>query len=179
MRIVDGHGIYVSPDDRVFVVDRDAHQILIFDTAGQILQTLGIRNSPKSGEPFNHPTDVAVAPDGEIYASDGYGNSRVHRFTAEGQLQMSWGNPGAAAGEFTTPHAVWIDAENRVLVADRENNRVQVFDREGTYLTEWHDLYHPMDICGYINGSVLVTDQVPRLSLFRLMDVLLDDAGPP
>ena len=91
---------------------------------------------------------------------------------------MSWGNPGAAAGEFTTPHAVWIDAENRVLVADRENNRVQVFDREGTYLTEWHDLYHPMDICGYINGSVLVTDQVPRLSLFSLNGRLIGRCRP-
>jgi peptidylglycine monooxygenase len=168
VRIMDGHGIYVSPDDRVFVVDRDAHQILILDTVGQILQTLGIRNRPAPGQPFNHPTDVAVAPDGDIYVSDGYGNSSVHRFTAEGRLQMSWGTPGAAPGEFTTPHAVWIDAENRVLIADRENNRVQVFDREGTYLTEWRDLYHPMDICSYADGSILVTDQVPRLSLFSL-----------
>lgn len=166
VRILDGHGIYVSPDDRVFVVDRDAHQILIFDTDGRVLQTLGRRHHPSANAPFNHPTDVAVAADGEIYVTDGYGNSMVHRFAADGTLIRSWGKPGTGAGEFTTPHAVWIDADNHVLVTDRENNRVQAFDRSGEYLTEWGDLFHPMDICGDMEGSILVTDQVPRLSRY-------------
>jgi DNA-binding beta-propeller fold protein YncE len=178
VRVFDGHGIYVSPDDRVFVIDRDAHEVLICDTSGKILQTLGRRNQPGSETPFNHPTDAVVAPDGEIYVSDGYGNSRVHRFAANGELKLSWGAPGAGPGQFTTPHAVWIDANDRVLIADRENNRVQVFDRSGAYLAEWRDLYHPMDICGCTDGSILVTDQVPRLSQFSLDGKLIGRCRP-
>lgn len=178
VHIMDGHGIYVSPDDRVFVIDRDAHQVLIFDTAGQLLQTLGERHWPRHNSAFNHPTDVAVAPDGEMYVSDGYGNSLVHRFSADGRLLKSWGRPGDGAGEFTTPHAVWIDGRDRVLIADRENNRVQIFDRDGAYLGEWRDLYHPMDIGADENGGILVTDQVPRLSLFSLDGELVGRCRP-
>lgn len=164
-QIVDGHGIFISADDRVFVVDRDAHQVLIFDTEGTLTGTLGERHSPRFGEPFNHPTDVAVAPDGDLYVSDGYGNSVVHWFSATGSLKRTWGRPGTGPGEFSTPHGIWVDRSGRVLVADRENNRVQVFDREGTYLAEWGDFYHPMDIYEDSRGMVFVVDQIPRLSM--------------
>ena len=87
-------------------------------------------------------------------------------FTAAGEHIGSWGGPGDGPGAFTTPHAVWIDRQDRVLVADRENNRVQLFDRAGAFLGEWRDLYHPMDIYETADGSILVTDQVPRLSRF-------------
>ena len=70
----------------------------------------------------------------------------VHRFAADGRHLMSFGRPGSGPGEFTTPHAVWVDRSNRVLVADRENDRVQLFDRDGRYLEEWGDFHHPMDI---------------------------------
>jgi DNA-binding beta-propeller fold protein YncE len=163
-RIADAHGIAVAPDDRVFLVDRDAHQILIFDPEGRLLGTLGERHRPRFCAPFNHPADAAVAPDGEIYVADGYGNSMVHRFAASGEHMQSWGRPGKGPGEFTTPHAVWIDRQDRVLVADRENDRVQVFDRAGRYLTEWRDFYHPMDIYEDADGLIYVTDQIPRLS---------------
>jgi DNA-binding beta-propeller fold protein YncE len=163
--IMDGHGISVSPDDRILVIDRDAHEIIIFDTEGRVLQKLGSRNRPRHGMPFNHPTDVAVASDGEIYVADGYGNSNVHRIAADGTHLMSWGKPGIGPGEFSTPHAVWIDPQNRVLVADRENNRVQLFNRDGAFLGAWGDLFHPMDIWGDANGWMLITDQIPRLSL--------------
>jgi peptidylglycine monooxygenase len=163
-RIADAHGIAVAPDDRVFLVDRDAHQILIFTSDGVLLGTLGERHRPCQGAPFNHPTDVAVASDGEIYVADGYGNSMVHRFSAGGELLESWGRPGKGPGEFTTPHAIWVDRSERVLVADRENDRVQVFDRAGRYLAEWGDFYHPMDIYEDADGLIYVTDQIPRLS---------------
>jgi sugar lactone lactonase YvrE len=123
-RIADAHGISISPDDRVFLVDRDAHQILIFTIDGALLGTLGERHAPRFQAPFNHPTDAAVAPDGDIYVSDGYGNSAVHRFAPTGELKRTWGRPGAGPGEFSTPHAIWVDRSGRVLVADRENNRV-------------------------------------------------------
>ena len=178
VRIMDGHGIAVTHDDRVIVVDRDAHEIIFFDTHGRRLQSIGERNSPHLGKPFNHPTDVATAVDGDIYVADGYGNSMVHRFAADGTLKSSWGSPGRGPGEFSTPHAVWVDRLNRVLVADRENNRVQVFDREGNYLSAWTDFYHPMDIFEDDRGMVFVTDQVPRLSMLNDKGHLLGRSRP-
>ncbi len=163
--IADAHGIFISADDRVYLVDRDAHQILIFTTGGDPLGALGTRNAPRFQAPFNHPTDVAVASDGEIYVSDGYGNSAIHRFSASGEHMTTWGRPGSGPGEFTPPHAIWVDRAERVLVADRENNRVQVFDRDGRFLEAWGDFYHPMDIAEDDRGMILVTDQVPRLSM--------------
>lgn len=162
--IADAHGIFIGGDDRVYLVDRDAHQILAFDTGGALLFTIGERHQPRREAPFNHPTDLAVAADGEIYVSDGYGNSCVHRFSAAGEWLQTWGRPGSGPGEFTTPHAIWIDDENRVLVADRENNRVQLFTRDGAFLDTWGDFYHPMDIYGDAAGAIYVTDQIPRLS---------------
>ena len=164
--LADAHGIFITPDDLVLLVDRDAHQVLVCDTHGQPQRTLGERHRPRLGAPFNHPTDAAAGPDGTIYVADGYGNSAVHRFDARGAWQASWGSPGVGPGQFTTPHAVRVLADGRVLVADRENNRVQVFSADGVYLTEWGDLYHPMDIYVDPAGLVYVTDQIPRLSLF-------------
>ncbi|MFN8591919.1 MAG: peptidyl-alpha-hydroxyglycine alpha-amidating lyase family protein [Thermomicrobiales bacterium] len=162
--IADAHGIFISDDDRIYLIDRDAHQILVFDTEGELLFAIGERHRPRHAAPFNHPTDLAVAADGEIYVSDGYGNSCVHRFAPDGEWLQSWGRPGAGPGEFTTPHAVWIDTENRVLIADREHNRVQLFTRDGQFLDAWGDFYHPMDIYGDASGAIYVTDQIPRLS---------------
>ena len=162
----DGHGIYIDRDDRIFVVDRDAHQVLIFSVDGTVLGRLGERDRPRFGEPFNHPTGCAVAEDGEIYVSDGYGNTRVHRFSPEGRLLQSWGEPGSGPGAFSTPHALWVDRADRVVVVDRENDRVQLFDRDGRFLDAWSDMYHPMDIYENASGRIFVTDQVPRLNMF-------------
>ena len=139
--------------------------MLVFTVDGELLGTLGERDKPRFQAPFNHPTDVAVADDGDIYVSDGYGNSAVHRFSADHRLIRTWGSPGAGPGEFSTPHAIWIDRSNRVLVADRENHRVQIFDRDGRYLAEWRDFYLPMDLHEDARGMVYVTDQIPRLSM--------------
>ena len=166
--LAEPHYINPARDGAILVADRDAHQVLRFDGKGQLLLALGQRHWPSLAAPFNHPTAAAEAADGEIYVADGYGNSHVHRFAAEGTLQASWGGPGSGPGEFTTPHAIAIDSRGRVLVGDRENNRVQIFDRTGTFLTAWTDFYHPMQI--WIDGRdlVFVTDQVPRISLLTL-----------
>jgi peptidylglycine monooxygenase len=164
-RILDGHGISIDRGDRVFVVDRDAHEIVVFDRDGRELFALGARGRPAFGAPFNHPTDVAVAPDGEIYVSDGYGNAHVHRFSAEGAHLATWGGPGQGPGRFMTPHAVWVLDDDRVLVVDRENDRVQVFDRDGGYLASWGGFHNPMDLYVDDRGMIFVSDQVPRLAM--------------
>ena len=158
---------YLNPgrDGTILVADRDAHQVLRFDGNGRVVQALGKRHWPSLDAPFNHPTAAADGPDGDIYVSDGYGNSSVHRFSADGTLLRTWGGPGTGPGTFTTPHAVAVDRAGRVLVGDRENNRLQVFDRDGTFLDEWGDFYHPMQIWIDDRGYVFVTDQIPRISL--------------
>lgn len=163
--LLDAHGIYISPSDEVFLIDRDAHEVLKFNTEGKVLLRLGTRGTAALQAPFNHPADVAVSSTGDIYVADGYGNSRVHRFSADGRHLGSWGSPGAGPGQFTTPHGVWVDSGDRIYVCDRENNRVQLFSPEGDYLAEWNDFYHPMDIFEDAQGRFYVTDQIPRLSV--------------
>ena len=165
-QIMDSHGIFITDDDRILIVDRDGHQVIGFDKHGKTLFTLGERDHPRYQAPFNHPTDIAVAPNGDMYVSDGYGNTRIHRFSADGELIHSWGAPGSGPGEFTTPHGIGVLPDGRVLAGDRENNRVQVFDAEGQYLTEWGGFYKPMDI--YVDSDlVYVSDQIPRVSALR------------
>lgn len=163
--LAEPHYINLAPDGSMLVADRDAHQVLRFSGTGELVQALGRRHWPELNAPFNHPTAAAQATDGDIYVSDGYGNSNVHRFAADGTLISSWGGPGNGPGAFTTPHAVAIDGFGRVLVADRENNRIQVFDREGNFIAAWGDFYHPMQVWVDDRGLIFVTDQIPRISL--------------
>jgi peptidylglycine monooxygenase len=161
--VADGHMLSVHPDGRVFVVDRDAQEIVVFSAEGRRLGGLGTRNRP--GEPFNAPCDVAFGPDGSIYVADGYAASVVHRFSAAGTPVGRWGREGSGPGEFTTPHSVWVLPDGRVTVADRENNRVQVFTAEGEWLADWRGNHKPMSVHGAPGGGLYVTDQVPQLSL--------------
>jgi peptidylglycine monooxygenase len=165
--ITDGHGIHVSRDDRVLAVDRDNHRVLVFGIGGDVQLCLGDGMRPRFGAPFNHPTDAATAPNGDIFVSDGYGNSHIHRFTREGRHLLTFGGPGSGPCQFTTPHAVLIDRQGRVLVADRENHRVQLLSQEGEYLGEIRDLHKPMAIAEGPDGIIYVTDQTPRLSAFN------------
>jgi sugar lactone lactonase YvrE len=95
------------------------------------------RKVTHGGGPFNLPTDIAFAPSGEMFMTDGYGNARVHKFSADAEYQFSWGEPGNAPGQFNLPHGIWVDRRGRLLVADRENDRVQVFDQNGKLLEVW------------------------------------------
>ena len=164
-RIADVHYMSIDEDDRILLADRDAHQIVAFDRDGGFRFALGERHAPRWQAPFNHPTAASMAPDGEIYVSDGYGNSVVHRFSSDGELRQTWGGRGAGTGEFTTPHCVWVDHGDRVYVADRENDRLQIFDRDGSPVAAWGDFYHPMKIYVDDRGFVFVTDQIPRISM--------------
>ncbi len=170
---LEAHHIHVGPDDTVYLTDRDAHQILLYDTAGDLQGSLGTRDRAAMQAPFNHPADVCVAPSGELYVADGYGNSSVHRFSANGDYIGSFGSPGNGPGQFRVPHSVRVSGDGRVYVADRENNRVQVFTGEGEFLAEWTDFKCPMGVHIDANQVVYVTDQVPRISILTLDGELL------
>jgi len=177
-RLRDAHGIYSGTDGHIYLCNRDEHEVLKLTPEGKIVLTLGQRGRPSLQAPFNHPADVAVSRTGEIYVADGYGNSAVHRFSPDGKHLLSWGAAGAGRGQFTTPHGVWVDAMDRVFVADRENNRVQIFSPEGDYYGEWGDLYHPMDIYGDADGTIYVTDQIPRVTMYAPNGRLLARGKP-
>ncbi len=132
------HGLAIGPDDEIWVTDTLRHQILRFSHDGALLQTVGVQGT--AGDDlahFDQPTDLAFASTGEIYVSDGYGNHRVVRMSAAGEPIASFGRAGSGPGEFELPHGIAIDAQDRIYVADRGNRRVQVFDREGRFLTAW------------------------------------------
>lgn len=111
-------------------------------------------------EDFNRPTDIAFAKNGDVFIADGYGNSRVAKFSPDGTFLLEWGDKGMGPGQFHTPHGITTDADDRVYVADRGNARVQVFDADGTYLTEWRskELGRPWAITFGADSFMYVVD---------------------
>jgi DNA-binding beta-propeller fold protein YncE len=135
------HGLRLDPEGNLWATDSEIHHVLKFSRDGRLLLTLGLRGEPGGGAArFDGPTDVAFAPTGEVYVADGYGNSRIAKFSREGKFLAEWGQPGSAPGEFDIPHSIAVDRKGRVHVSDRENNRIQVFDGEGRFLREWTHL---------------------------------------
>ncbi len=132
------HGLTVDGQDNVWITDVGRHQVFKFTHDGELLLTLGTANVPGADSThFNLPTDVAVLPDGEFLVSDGYANSRVVKLSSTGRFLFQWGTRGSKPGEFDLPHGIAVDSAGRVYVADRSNARVQVFDAQGRFVTEW------------------------------------------
>jgi DNA-binding beta-propeller fold protein YncE len=165
------HGITIGPDDGVYCVDDSGNNVLKCTPDGEVLLTLGTPGKPapfQSGKPFNLPTKVALDPNtGDIYVADGYGNSRVHKYTPDGDPILSWGEPGSDPAEFNLVHSVCVDRQGLVYVADRENHRIQIFDAQGNYITQWNNMHRP---CGlYIDGGAeqlcYVGEIAPQLSV--------------
>jgi hypothetical protein len=189
------HGITIGPDGTVWLTDDLHHTIRQFTPEGKLLLTLGDPDTPSAphgGKPFNRPTHVAISPrTGDIYVSDGYGNSRVHKYDPKGRLLKSWGEPGTDPGCFNIPHNIATDAEGLVYVADRENSRVQIFDGEGRYLAQWSNLHRPCGLhidraagLGYVGelpSSLPVNAEVPnigaRVSVVSMKGDLVDRVG--
>jgi hypothetical protein len=161
--IADTHCLTITPDDRLLIVDRDMHEVVITALDGAQVGNLGRRGVPL--EPFNHPSDVTVAPSGNILVSDGYAAHLVHRFAPEGGYLGAFGGVGRQPGQFMEPHALWAFADGRIAVVDRCNDRVQVFHETGELLAIWSDFYRPVAIWGDEQGNAYVTDSVPRLHL--------------
>jgi hypothetical protein len=174
--IADSHKLACAADGRLFIVDRDAHEVLICSREGRRVGALGTRHSPL--QPFNHPTDVAFAPSGDTFVSDGYANSKIHRFRSDGSAIGAWGKLGSGRGEFMNPHAVWVRADGAVVVVDRGNNRLQLFTEEGEWLEEWHGFSQPLDVWGDADGNLFVTDLVPSLSMLSPQGELLGRCRP-
>jgi len=131
------HGLRIDADDNIWVTDNANHTVIKFSPGGAVLLTLGEKNVAGEDEShFNKPADIALAANGDFYIADGYGNSRVVKFNKSGKFLKAWGKKGTGPGEFNLPHAVQVDAEGRVYVGDRENNRLQVFDADGRFLRQ-------------------------------------------
>jgi DNA-binding beta-propeller fold protein YncE len=171
------HGVHVAPDDTLWLTDDGDHTVRHCTLDGKVLLTIGIPGAPKaymSGEPFHRCTHTALSPQGDLYVSDGYGNARIHKFAPNGTLLRSWGEPGTDPGQFNIPHNICCDADGWVYVADRENHRVQVFDGDGRFETQWHDMHRPSGLfmerggegrfyVGEIGGALPVNYDVPNI----------------
>ncbi len=132
-----------------------------FTREGRLLLTLGERGVPGADRThFNRPTDVAVLRDGSFYVSDGYRNTRVVKFDAAGRWEFEWGGKGSGPGEFNLPHGIVVDPRGRVLVCDRSNARLQVFDARGGFLAEWKGpaIGRPYGVSVAADGHVLLID---------------------
>ncbi len=166
------HGMTIGPDDAVYCVDDLDHTVRKFSLEGRLLLTLGTsgrssdtgattvdyRTIRRAGPPFNFPTNLAVSPGGDLFVADGYGNARVHRFSADGNLMFSWGEPGNGPGQFHVPHGIAVDPVGTVYVADRENSRIQLFSDEGRYISEWTDVARPCQVFLDGDGHVFVAE---------------------
>ena len=132
------HGTRVDAEDNIWVTDHRNHTVIKYAPSGKVLMLLGKRDvKGEDAATFNRPTDVAFGGDGDFFVSDGYGNNRVVKFRKDGTFVKAWGKKGTAEGEFTLPHCVQIDAEGLLHVADRENDRVQVFTQDGKFVRKY------------------------------------------
>jgi sugar lactone lactonase YvrE len=203
------HGMHMAGDE-MYLVDDGLGVVGRYSLDGKRLGTIGpegeqsdtgfqagvdgsvVRGAP----PYNRPTNVSISPTGDYYVSDGYGNARVHRFAPDGTLVASWGEPGSGPSEFHIPHGICVHSDGRVFVADRQNDRIQIFGADGSYLSEWTDVRRPQDIfiqdglvyvaeLSWYAGEVAsrlgpVTEYLPaRLSIFDLEGNLLTRWADP
>ncbi len=184
------HGITIGPDDAVYCTDDLDHTVRKFTPDGRLLLTLGTGGQPsdtgvagidyrtirRGGAPFHRPTNVALAADGALYVTDGYGNARVHKFAPDGRHLFSWGEPGSGPGQFNLPHGIALDRDGRVYVADRENSRLQIFTPAGEYLAEWTDVARPMQVVLDGRDRVFVAEVGWRAGLFPWQTAPAPDA---
>jgi sugar lactone lactonase YvrE len=156
------HGMDLDDQGNVWVADQRAHRVVKFDAQGNQLLTIGQRGTAGAPPLLNEPTDVVVAPSGEVFITEGHsfapGANRVTKYAADGTFLMSWGQTGSGAGEFNVPHTIALDSQGRVFVGDRGNNRIQVFDQQGTFLAVWYQFGRPSGIAIGADDRIYVAD---------------------
>jgi DNA-binding beta-propeller fold protein YncE len=192
------HGSCIGPGNSIYCTDDGNHIVAKFTHDGQLVMMLGNKGQAaetgyvrtfdlwesltrivRGGPPFNRPTGVSISPKAEIYVADGYGNARIHKFSADGKLLLSWGEPGGEPGQFRLPHSVRVDKRGRVWVADRENHRIQIFEPDGKFITQWANLVRPTDLFIDDDDIVYVSELSMRVSIFTIDGKLLARWGNP
>jgi len=163
------HGLFIDADDNLYCTDDGGHFVRKCSTAGRVLLEIGVPGKPApfmSGLPFHRCTHTALSPAGDIYVSDGYGNARVHKYSPDGKLLFSWGEPGTDPGQFNVAHNIATDSQGWVYVADRENHRVQVFDEKGRYETQWTNMHRPCGLfcCGGKEPRFIIGELGPAMA---------------
>jgi DNA-binding beta-propeller fold protein YncE len=131
------HAIRIDPQGNVWTTDAASSMVYKFSNTGKLLMQIEVGGQPTPCGNFCSTTDIAFASDGHLFIADGYRNARVLEYSADGKKLREWGSAGTGPGQFRLPHSIQIDAKGIVYVADRENGRIQRFDRAGTYLGEW------------------------------------------
>ena len=173
------HALHLAPDGTIWCADEGDHVIRRCTLDGTVLFTLGTPGAPAeefSGKPFNRCTQTALTPDGDILVADGYGNARVHKFAPDGRWLLSWGAFGTDPGEFNVVHNIACDADGFVYIADRENYRIQVFDTDGKFVAQWHNLFRP---CGLLmHGTRKPIFFVGELGPFLAVNRRFPNIGP-
>ena len=157
------HSIRIDRDDNMWLVDDSGNMISKYDLSFNLKLQIGDGNPSEreSGIPFNRPTDVTIREStGEIFISDGYGNSRVHHFDPEGKLIKSWGESGTSPGKFSLPHNLVMINDQELLVCDRENHRVQIFHINGEFIREWH-VHKAVAVTVDMEGKIYIAEQGP------------------
>jgi hypothetical protein len=172
-----GAGLFVSPhklevdkDRNIWVADNGGHQVFKLDQNGKVLMVLGKKGVAGTGlDEFDAPTDVAIAPNGDIFVGDGHsgggtaaGNARIMKFDKNGKFLKTWGKKGMGPGEFDVVHALAFDSRGRLFVGDRQNNRIQIFDQNGKWIAQWFQFGRPSGIYIDKNDVLYVADSESR-----------------
>ena len=163
------HSIWISPDDLAYITDCELHTVTVHKPDGELVAMHGTPGQKGDrGQPFNSPTWAVLGNNNDMYVTDGYGQNYVHRFSKDGQLLNTWGGTGAESGKFDIPHCVRVDRNDRVLVVDRTNERIQIFDAEGRFQEQWGGFLAANDL--YIdNDDVVYLAEAPkRISILTL-----------
>ena len=166
------HGIRVDRNGFLWLTDArgregKGHQVFKYSRDGELLLTLGTAGIAGDGpDTFNGPTDVAIAPNGDIFVADGHGNNRIVKFSQDGRFIQQWGKKGSGAGEFDLPHTLFFDQRGRLLVGDRSNKRIQIFDQDGRFLEQWTQFGSPSGIFIAADDTLYVVDYNNKKRLF-------------
>ena len=161
------HGLFVDRDDNVWVSDGQGkdgkgHVVVKFSPDGKVLMTLGKPGvAGSSHDTFNAPSDVLIAPNGDIFVADGHGgntNARIVKFARDGTFIKTWGKKGTGPGDLDIPHTIAMDSQGRLFVGDRQNNRIQIFDQDGKFIDMWRQFSRPSGVYIDARDNIYVTD---------------------